>query len=68
MARIRTTYQPTPGATEDQVLDFARRCGRDLNPNDHRARWIDALKGAAYTAAVEAYHAGQAERYECEDW
>ena len=66
--RTRTTYKPSPSATPEQVCQAAYNCGRDLRPNDRRASWIDELTGSQYTEAVEAYHAGQAEQYECEDW
>ncbi len=65
--RTPTTYRPTVGATPAEVLRAAWNCGRYLRPTDPRANWIDALTGAAYQDAVEAYHAGQSAEWSGDD-
>jgi hypothetical protein len=61
-------YEPSDKTSPEAVCDAAYNCGRDLNPNDRRAQWIDTLPADLRRDAVDAYHAGQSERYECEDW
>ena len=72
-------YEPNDKTDPNAVCDAAFRCGRDLHPTDRRADWIDALPARLVVAgqdvaiplrgdATDAYHAGQAERYECENW
>tara|TARA_R110002096_G_scaffold400072_1_gene596582 strand:- start:59 stop:247 length:189 start_codon:yes stop_codon:yes gene_type:complete len=61
------SYEPTDQTT-DAVCDAAFICGRDLDPDDPRSEWINVLPAFLRGDAEDAYHAGQAERYECEDW
>ena len=62
-------YTPKPTDTLDQLAELAYACGRDLAPEDPRSRWIDGIDDHELRAELtEAYHAGQAERYESEDW
>ncbi len=66
----RTRSTPTPrwrdpgaDAPHDKQMDAARYAGLDLPPDDARAAWVERRDDL-----VAAYHDGQAERYEREDW
>lgn len=66
-SRLAFLYTPQDGDDADKLADRAYRCGLDLPPKDKRARWIDDPRPAR-ADLIESYHAGQAERYESEDW
>lgn len=61
-------YKPANLSAWNEVLRAAFICGRDLRPNDPRSDWIDGLSDPLHSYAVAAYHNGQAERYEAENW
>ena len=61
-------YEPDPREDEHKIIDAAYHCGRDLDPDDKRAEWIDDVPGALGASCISSYHAGQAERYEQEAW
>lgn len=59
-------YTPTPTDSLDDLVQKAFACGRDLAPSDSRANWIDSHESSQ--DLIVAYHEGQAEQYENEDW
>jgi len=64
----RTNYSPLSTDSLDDLATKAFNCGRDLDPEDARANWIEDYTGEEHRQLVESYHAGQAEQYENEDW
>lgn len=62
----RNTYAPANNDSLDALVEKAFNCGRDMHPDDPRANWIDFHKERR--ALIAAYHEGQAEQYENEDW
>ena len=64
--RIRFNYRPdVKTASLDQLAEAAYRCGLDLHPSDRQAAWMGE---DVHRVCCESYHAGQAERYENEEW
>lgn len=73
-------YQPAPEIMQaallgdpdstTAVVDLAYKCGFELKPEDQRSKWIDEIPSLnpLRENAVDAYHAGQVDRYENEDW
>lgn len=59
-------YTPSTNDSLDDLIQKAFNCGRDLAPSDKRANWIDSHESSR--VLILAYHEGQAEQYECEDW
>jgi len=61
-------FKPTDLTDQRAVLRAAFNCGLYLKPDDWRSAWLDELPQPLRGRACESYHAGQAERYEQEDW
>ena len=69
LARDQVRFLPAEGDTEDDLLDKAYNCGKELHPKSDKAVWIDRWPVSVLRhALINAYHAGQSERYEQENW
>ena len=61
----RTINRETVERRNETMLEAAYRCGRDYAPQSSRSAWIDHVDSQD---AIEAYHNGQADQFENEEW
>ena len=62
-------YLPAPDDTLNTLFDKAFACGRDLHPDDRRAKWIDTHPSRQEREAlISQYHTGQSEQFEQGAW